>query len=446
VTTRPEAPPTPGTTYEDTQRQREIERHIRRWKRVAAAAMNDDARRAANAKVREWQKAMREHLAAHEHLRRKPEREQVQTATTQPPARPESAEAARLRTDPGALREMTEEQLATAMRSGWLTGEDLQRVQDEVDRRETEALLARARPGLRLVDDLTGFSDDELARLLRDLNTDDVLRVAAEMDRRDADTQLPGVDPRLARMSDEQLGQAARDASSEGLAAIAAEADRRQLLAHVFPGGRLAPDLADIDEDTLGWALRYASASDAERIAAEMDRRHPSTPLPEAAGVHTVEGQLADRAALEELLQPAGTPDDWAFLAEDLPDPYEGMSSTERWIAEREAEAQSARTAYTRSQIGEMYREYVFAQVLAAEEATNGYLLNAKAKASGVDPASLFTGPSHIAYARASEELKRWWQDNPRTTLAEYTEQITGQRSEGAGKARKNRGDQQNRL
>ncbi|MGH3587002.1 MAG: phage minor capsid protein, partial [Pseudonocardia sp.] len=50
VTRRPEAPPTPGTTYEDTQRQREIERHIRRWKRRQAAAMSPAERRAAGAK------------------------------------------------------------------------------------------------------------------------------------------------------------------------------------------------------------------------------------------------------------------------------------------------------------------------------------------------------------------------------------------------------------
>jgi hypothetical protein len=80
VTTRPPDHPTPGTTYEDTQRQREIERHIRRWKRVQAAAMNDVARRKAGAKVRAWQAAMREHVAAHEHLRRKPQREQVGSA------------------------------------------------------------------------------------------------------------------------------------------------------------------------------------------------------------------------------------------------------------------------------------------------------------------------------------------------------------------------------
>ncbi|MER7047738.1 phage minor capsid protein [Streptomyces jumonjinensis] len=99
VTTRPPDHPTPGTTYEDTQRQREIERHIRRWKRRAAAALDEPARRAANAKVRAWQKAAREHVAAHPDLTRKPAREQIpvserptadtttaDTPSTQPPA------------------------------------------------------------------------------------------------------------------------------------------------------------------------------------------------------------------------------------------------------------------------------------------------------------------------------------------------------------------------
>jgi hypothetical protein len=80
VTTRPPHHATPGTTYEDTQRQREIERHIRRWKRRAAAGMDEAARRKANAKVRHWQAEMRAHVAAHEHLRRKPAREQIGAA------------------------------------------------------------------------------------------------------------------------------------------------------------------------------------------------------------------------------------------------------------------------------------------------------------------------------------------------------------------------------
>ncbi|MFD6968372.1 phage minor capsid protein [Streptomyces sp. NPDC059949] len=77
VTTRPPQHPTPGTTYADTQRQREIERHIRRWKRAEAAAMDETARAKAAAKVRDWQKAAREHVAAHDAIVRKPAREQI---------------------------------------------------------------------------------------------------------------------------------------------------------------------------------------------------------------------------------------------------------------------------------------------------------------------------------------------------------------------------------
>ncbi|MEU0199139.1 MULTISPECIES: phage minor capsid protein [unclassified Streptomyces] len=80
VSTRPPHHATPGTTYEDTQRQRAIERHIRRWKREQAVAMDDAARRRAGAYVRKWQKAAREHAAAHPDLRRKPQREQVGVA------------------------------------------------------------------------------------------------------------------------------------------------------------------------------------------------------------------------------------------------------------------------------------------------------------------------------------------------------------------------------
>ncbi|MEV6569935.1 phage minor capsid protein [Streptomyces sp. NPDC051577] len=77
VTTRPPHHATPGTSYADTQRQRAIERHIRRWKRAEAAAMDDAARAKARARVRDWQKAAREHVAAHEHIVRKPAREQI---------------------------------------------------------------------------------------------------------------------------------------------------------------------------------------------------------------------------------------------------------------------------------------------------------------------------------------------------------------------------------
>lgn len=80
VTTRPQAPPHPrGATYEDTQRQRYLERQVRAWKRKAAAAMDDAARRKANARVGDYQARIRE-LTADKGLSRKSAREQIGSA------------------------------------------------------------------------------------------------------------------------------------------------------------------------------------------------------------------------------------------------------------------------------------------------------------------------------------------------------------------------------
>lgn len=305
------------------------------------------------------------------------------------------------------------------------------------EQREVEA---RVRPGGRLASDLTGISDSDLGRVLANLDQGEAARVAAEMDRRDVAASLPGARADLIGVSDEELGRRLGTASPQESAAIAAEMDRRQLMAEVFPESSLAADLSGVSEDKLGWALSYARPDEAARIAAEMDRRHPPQPLPAASG-----DPAADRAAMDALL--GSNPDDWAHLSEDLPDdPRDSMSATERWLAEREDAEASARTAYSRQQVREMYREHVYDQVLAAEEALNGVLLSRRARAQGVDPLSLFTGPSHVAYARASEELKRWWQDHPRTTVAEFEEQLTGQRSQAGETARRARGDRQNRL
>ncbi|MFF4989636.1 phage minor capsid protein [Streptosporangium saharense] len=57
------------------QRQRAIERNIRRYKARAEAALTPQAKRAAEARVREWQQVMRDHLAANPGLKRLPYRE-----------------------------------------------------------------------------------------------------------------------------------------------------------------------------------------------------------------------------------------------------------------------------------------------------------------------------------------------------------------------------------
>jgi hypothetical protein len=62
--------------YKAKERQRAIERQIRKWKKRATAAIDPAAETAANAKVREWQAALRAHIGAHG-LKRLPYREQI---------------------------------------------------------------------------------------------------------------------------------------------------------------------------------------------------------------------------------------------------------------------------------------------------------------------------------------------------------------------------------
>lgn len=66
-------------TYEDSQRQRYYERQIRKWKRLEAAAMDDQRRTAARARVRAYQARVRE-LVAETGLPRKRHREQLTAA------------------------------------------------------------------------------------------------------------------------------------------------------------------------------------------------------------------------------------------------------------------------------------------------------------------------------------------------------------------------------
>jgi hypothetical protein len=63
-------------TYEARQQQRYLERGIRAWKTRQAVALDDAAARAAQAKVREWQGRLREHVAANG-LKRLSYREQI---------------------------------------------------------------------------------------------------------------------------------------------------------------------------------------------------------------------------------------------------------------------------------------------------------------------------------------------------------------------------------
>ncbi|MEU2759383.1 phage minor capsid protein [Streptomyces sp. NPDC007094] len=466
LTTVEDAEPDPEG-YEAGQRQREIERTIRKWKRREAAAVDPVELRAARAKVRQWQGTMRQHLADHPDLRRLRHREQLdpsqQPAKKREEARrknpeptPEQIEAARVWSgNEASVRAMSDDDLAAAMRSTLLDDRARRRIEAEADRRDTEALLDRAAPRGALAADLAEFSDHELGRLVGRVDDADALRIAAELDRRDVAARLPGVRPDLVGLSDDDLAARVRHAIEHGLDDVdqlAAEAHRRDLLARHFPGGRLVDDLADVGDDALAWSMQYANDAELLRIADEMDRRDAVTLPPPTATGNTVDDLLADRDALADTMgEGAPDPNAWGALNDAPPD-----ADAAFWDALKQAAAplhrdrgddhdQDERHTITRREARALYDEYVYRQYLAAEEACRGYLLNKKAQAAGIDPSSLFSGPARIAHARASDELKEWWAEHGRLTQAEFIEQVTGKAQRWAAGARLNESSHQNK-
>ena len=67
-------------TYKASQRQRQIEKNIRDWKRRETVTLDKTAGRKAHSKVLEWQKAQRQHLKDNPFLRRRYAREQIKRA------------------------------------------------------------------------------------------------------------------------------------------------------------------------------------------------------------------------------------------------------------------------------------------------------------------------------------------------------------------------------
>jgi hypothetical protein len=438
--------------YEAGQRQRAIERNIRKHKAREAAATTPEAKTAARVKVRQHQAAMREHLAAHPDLRRLPKREQPGASNLPAPRQPipdEAHQAARIRSgDARTPSEMSDDELTAAMRHGDLTPQDRARIEAEADRRDTAALLDRAKPNGRLLDDLTGFSDAELGRVLDHADTRDALRIAGEMDRRDVAARLPGVRRDLLGLSDEQLAARVREALAHHLddvQELAAEAHRRDLLARHFPGGNLADDLTAIGDDELAWSMSYADPDEILRIAGEMDRRDAiELPAPATTG-NAVDDLLADRNALAEAMDPAPDPNGWGALADDAAFSEELATAIAQQSARDAAVAEGAAPALTRAEARALYDEYVYRQYLQAEDELRGVLLNKQAQAAGRSPVTLFSGPARIAHANASDELKQWWLEHGRLTQAEFISKATGQEQRWAAGARKNESDHQNR-
>ncbi len=92
---------------------------------------------------------------------------------------------------------------------------------------------------------------------------------------------------------------------------------------------------------------------------------------------------------------------------------------------QRRRAADRARQRRRQDPVAREWRDAAYAQFMAAESATNGYLVNAAGRARGIDPWSLWSGPADRAEHWASWELLEFWRSNPRVTITDYRRQVS---------------------
>lgn len=66
------------------------------------------------------------------------------------------------------------------------------------------------------------------------------------------------------------------------------------------------------------------------------------------------------------------------------------------------------------------FDDHLEASIGLAETACRGILLNARGRAAGIDPLTLFYGPRVRVDAYASEELLEWFREHGRTTFEQF--------------------------
>lgn len=119
--------------YAEKQQQRAMERNLRHWKRRQAVAVTPEAKRKADAKVRDWQKRIRDHVDA-TGLPRKPRRESLDVTPLQVKA-PRELPLRDMDT------ELIESELAETMAAGDY-GPRYEALANELDRRDAEGTPA----------------------------------------------------------------------------------------------------------------------------------------------------------------------------------------------------------------------------------------------------------------------------------------------------------------
>jgi hypothetical protein len=97
-------------------------------------------------------------------------------------------------------------------------------------------------------------------------------------------------------------------------------------------------------------------------------------------------------------------------------------------------DAPSGRARRRRQDAEQECRDEVYRQWLAAEAATNGYMLNRAGQRGGIDEHPLFVGPESRVRKYASPELIEWFESHPRPTRISWFGSAAARRAHLAGR------------
>ncbi|KWW97363.1 hypothetical protein LI90_4335 (plasmid) [Carbonactinospora thermoautotrophica] len=221
------------------------------------------------------------------------------------------------------------------------------------------------------------------------------------------------------------------------------------------PGFEPEPeDLAALTVAELEARLDAASAAqdwDAmERYADELDRRTGATwPEDERRVVdddwtQPFDDPLSDEAAEATARHAADMDEQVDQMTDYVLDPIRGLV----YVGKDAKPTPGKPRGRKLDRVKALWDEEVYRMHLEAEAATNGYLvrrdrLTEFTQMHGNNTQILFTGPASHAYYFASEELRRWWEEHPRITFAEFavangiTNRTMVERARKAAEARK---------
>jgi len=185
--------------------------------------------------------------------------------------------------------------------------------------------------------------------------------------------------------------------------------------------------LRTLSDDQLADAMGAEDVTDAELdlLVREVDRRDRAT--------RKAARDRARRARAREH-RDAAREADYERRVDGGEDPEQAYAAAYGTTAERmrrdEAIAQLRFAGYRGRGFDELtrsaFQEHARLSWLAAEDATNGYLLNKAGRAAKIEPSSLFEGPESRARKYASRELLDFWQEHGRLTVDDFRAGLIG--------------------